>query len=190
MVSFNTVFESKVHPSVPAAPLSTEIIPRVARETDKGVLSNIRPGLFMACPWDAYRSSVRPSVRDITRTHARTRSLGSVANRAPGPPPSFFLVRSRLSYISCSTPEFQTRHFTLSFLREPPDFPPWSRCHPSPPPRLVPPLGAHAWDHVSLSINDFYGLPSSSRTFFFFSSFRRTCLLLGEKRKREDKDSV
>lgn len=67
--------------------------------------------------------SVRPSVcsarvRGITRIHARTRSLGSVANRAPGPPPFFFPIQTRLSYISCSTPEFQPWHFTLSSLRE------------------------------------------------------------------------
>lgn len=52
-------------------------------------------GLSMVYPLDAHRSFVCPSVRPSAVSHGRayTRSVGSVANRAPGPPLFFFPIR-------------------------------------------------------------------------------------------------
>jgi len=137
-------------------PFTVEAIPRVSpRETNN---ERVRPRID--------RPSVRPSVpRASAGSHGYTRAARVRGKSRPGPTP-FLFSRTRLSYISCSTPEFQ---LWLS-LREP--------CSSRRPLAGSRSPQRDAWDHVSLSINDFYGLPSSLLGFsrFFFSCPTKTDL--------------
>jgi hypothetical protein len=135
----------------------------------------------MAYPWDAYRSSVCPRYHTDTRAYPLLSGPWQIAPRAH--PLSFFPVQTRLSYISCSTPEFQTRLFTLSFLKGSLPIPPFVPLPPFPAPefRSSP---RHAWDHVSLSINDFYGLLFWN---FFFSFFPTKTFSWERRERRETK---
>lgn len=164
MVSFNIVFKSKVQYLLRRFRDSDRNNPSVARETNKGASLTSVSG--SACLWDAYCSSVCPRYHTDTRAYPFSRVRGK---SRPGPTPFLFSrpVPPVLYFLlHAGIPDAALYALLLK-----------GACR-FPPPSLgpatilsapfVPPLGAHAWDHVSLSINDFYGLPSSSRTFLFF----------------------
>lgn len=141
-------------------------------------------------PWDSHRPSICPSVRPYhtDALHAFRRVRGK---SRPGhtpflfshPPVLYFLLHAGIPTRTLYALLFKgvSQFLLVPLFPAPRSFVPLSLSSSS-----------NTRGHVSLSINDFYGLPSFlGFLVFFFSRRGRTCLLLEEKkRNREQRFSI